>query len=804
MINAFTEKGKLILPGDGSIQVKYSNPLTQTIGSQSVPVSLPYIEENLTVLDHPERIQSRDRYKTSRTAYLQMDPFFQVGKLRLFQCSRAEGLPATFYFGGGSLYSDMSDALLMTDLPWPTRDPFSGTVTEKATQWLDYLTKVYCKEITEDYDLFPLVYSYTANTGAYVNVSQVFLTWYSLNALTWVSNTQCSFTAYSVQTEIDGSEYTTLPVGYGVTPFLKVSYVLRKLFAMLGYTLLTNIFDTDPALQHLVELNNTADAIVNGKLQEVQLVPDMTVKDYLKAVSNRFNVQFVPDCVKKTITVWSWNDALSTAPDMDLTPLICADEKIEYVDPEPLELTESTGIALTSTPYDRYSKFLAKYPTCSTLLNNILQAYFLDGTLLSSNFFGQVPTGTATESISAGDSAIPMVGVSINDSVTDGILYHPYVGSRRHMNSQLTLAGALVIEDKINLDLMFCFAVPALQQSSFTQNGETFTYSYYMGTPSCYDSQGNKWGALTLGYFGDNGTYNTYFATRDEVKTKSYHSITVDLALTPSLLNQIVNGLHIQKLYKNQPVFIDTMQVDMGATIGTTEIVLRTIKHYLDVATDIYAIRWDNFVCELVASDMKPNILTLTCAANTTLIVQSQYPVASDISICVNWETDYILIGSSNFSSTNGTSIIAIPKGQSTGQAIVNSESNEYLRIPACTIESITPSLDDTYQYYVSTAPAIGTNSGYQRTLCIAIDITYTNGYIATNEYDGKIAFSMNGNTYQVITNAQLMSLTVADFNARLTDWIAYFNANYLPGFPGITVDASGARVYNTTSCPLS
>jgi hypothetical protein len=799
MITAFTDKGKLVLPVDGSVQVTYTNPLTQQIGSQSVPISLPYVKENLEILGHPERIQSQNRFQTSRDAYLQVDSFFQAGKLRLFQCSRAEGMPSTFYFGGGSLYSDMRDNLLMTDLPWPTRNPYTGDTQSKVTAWLDHLSDVMNRTVSDDYFVFPVSYSFTPNTGTTADNSYTYLTFQWLNGLKWVDNNTTKLLAYDSQTELNGSDVVSLPYGYGVTPFLKVSYVLRKLFSFFGYTLKENIFDTDPDLMQLVELNNTADAIVNGTLQEVQLVPDQTVKDYLKAVSARFNVQFVPNDNDKTVTVWSWNDAINTDADMDLTPLICEDEKIEYVDPEPLELSESTGIQLSGTALDTYVKFIKKYPTAQGLFDNRMQAYFLNGARLSSNFFGILPVGTSMESIAAGDSAVPMISVSINASVTDGIVFLPLIDARRNMNSQLTLNGVQIIEDVVNLDLMFCFAVPNKQSASFTQNSINYQLSYYQGSSNCYDSTGNQWGSTTIGYMGENGAYDKFFTGRDEVKKTSYHSITVNIALNSYQLNKLVNSIHKKKLYKNQPVLIDTMQVDLGDVIGTTQLILRTLRKYNDVATDVYTIRWDKFVCELAADSYPVNLISVTFSGSVFTVSATQNVTTNvkvDLNVTYKWHDN---LNPSMIFTLSTRTTVTIPSGQKQVSSDINT-TNEYYNITATAFVSITPAYDSNYLYLDKTSG----NSGFQRSLTLALDITYLSGFTATNYYDGKQAFTMNGNAYATITDADLQALPLADFNTRLADWVAYFNLNYRPGFPDVVVDPTDARIYNASICPLT
>ena len=93
--------------------------------------------------------------------------------------------------------------------------------------------------------------------------------------------------------ENDTTEYIdgkTISVtrGFYMTPFIKANYVLKRLFAHFGYTLLDNFFTKTSPFPDMVFINNVADAIVTGKIRIDQLVPKVTCSKILDLFRRKF------------------------------------------------------------------------------------------------------------------------------------------------------------------------------------------------------------------------------------------------------------------------------------------------------------------------------------------------------------------------------------------------------------------------------------------------------------------------------------------------------------------------------------
>ena len=86
-----------------------------------------------------------------------------------------------------------------------------------------------------------------------------------------------------------------VPFGFGITPFLKVSFVIKKIIEHFGYSVGESVFESDVSFKQLVLVNNVADAIVGGVLDYTQLLPTCNVSDFILALQKKFGLVFICD-----------------------------------------------------------------------------------------------------------------------------------------------------------------------------------------------------------------------------------------------------------------------------------------------------------------------------------------------------------------------------------------------------------------------------------------------------------------------------------------------------------------------------
>lgn len=97
-------------------------------------------------------------------------------------------------------------------------------------------------------------------------------------------------------------------------------------------------------------------------------------------------------------------------------------------------------------------------------------------------------------------------------------------------------------------------------------------------------------------------------------------------------------------------------------------------------------------------------------------------------------------------------------------------------------------------------------NTGYERSMTLIVSKTVNAepapGYPKT--YNGRNEFTHNGVTYPAITGAQLASMTLANYNARLEAFKNYVQGlEYGLDVDAVTVAGSEARRENLVACPI-
>ena len=203
-------------------------------------------------------------------------------------------------------------------------------------EWTDiralyaYLAKLYRGEATDDFILCPVAVDYDSEAGSYrVNNAPL-----DGGALEYLSR-------YIP----DGEDSILVPDGYGIAPFLYLHRLIDMLFSLSGYTVGLNPFRTDTALKQIIVLHNVSDAICTGKIYYSDLVPDMTVSDFLEWLHDKFlaTVSINPD--KKQADVYLLQDVLSNAvADMDLSGKIDGHVTITFNDTSRVVLKADTSL----------------------------------------------------------------------------------------------------------------------------------------------------------------------------------------------------------------------------------------------------------------------------------------------------------------------------------------------------------------------------------------------------------------------------------------------------------------------------
>lgn len=338
-----TAKGEFILPADFEAQLSCYNVMISTAGEQTAPVTLPGVPENMALIDYSNRLDAAYKPLSDLPVTVIDGLFIRQCNLGIHTADEEDGISCTLYFDTGEFYSLVGEQKIAT-LPWPIyKSPTFGSDTD--IQKVTYLiNKLKANDPYEIFVVCPILttqkYKYRItknmwNSPEVVDIDSVFiLNWFDQyhNFLDFQDtgfDTPENYQAEYEQQIVEGENVINLGLGYGMTPFLKLSYVLTHIFESYGYSFDTrSIEDGVNEFSGMFILNNVADAIYSGILRFSQLLPDMTIKQFIAEIEKWFCGKFIFNSKTKS-AYFEFFQQLSAYAPQDLTPYLAGKIKIK-------------------------------------------------------------------------------------------------------------------------------------------------------------------------------------------------------------------------------------------------------------------------------------------------------------------------------------------------------------------------------------------------------------------------------------------------------------------------------------------
>lgn len=245
------------------------------------------------------------------------DVFMRPARMAVHTANETEGISCTLYFSEASFYAQI-DEKTMQDVELDVFEGTGATHAEKVQSLIALLKSEYLNQASEIYSVFPVQteqsitrkweYTLSSRIEEYPETFTLVLNGfetaygYPFNNTTDKQVMLDKFMGEVTQEHIIDGVAIPVNAGYGMTAFVNVFYFFQKMFSQFGYT-----FDDNQVRNHingvggkLVMLNNVADAIYDAKLDLNQLVPAMTLKDFLKKMAVYLGgVWFVDEFTKK-------------------------------------------------------------------------------------------------------------------------------------------------------------------------------------------------------------------------------------------------------------------------------------------------------------------------------------------------------------------------------------------------------------------------------------------------------------------------------------------------------------------------
>lgn len=345
-----TDIGQIELPQDYTIVMKRTNPLLSDEGDASIPATLPSSSRNLASVGHRDRIERAERFTNKIDALLEVGPIRKRGKLVIGTVHRHEGIDASFAIDNSDLYTSSKNKTLK-EIIGNYKITFNSV-----SDACQHMEEVYRGGFPNaDYVIFPVAvapYEVEPQNGDPYTVYQ-----YNneINA-----SQQLVYAARSVhEGDVDDMH---VPEGYGVAPFLKLSCLVDILFRQLGYDVTENCLSQWP-FRRMVIVHNCSDCLCNpnATLFYRDLVPSVTLSDFLTWLHNKFHVQPIVDSESRKAQIVSMESLLGIGADLDISRLAEGDLTVQLNPSSRVVLTPTNKLDGSEPAAETFDKLIEKY-----------------------------------------------------------------------------------------------------------------------------------------------------------------------------------------------------------------------------------------------------------------------------------------------------------------------------------------------------------------------------------------------------------------------------------------------------------
>ena len=354
------------LSPDTCLEVERTNLFFNEYGEQTLPVTLPDTPLNRRLTGNPEQLANLERPSTDIECTITDGDYFCTCRQAVLGARRNEGITTTFYMNEGSFLSRLQRTPL-TDVFGSETVPGVQTV-EQGIAWCWSLRT----NTDPNFSIFPAIVEMDGERRVLNAMAEMEADGTPLNNGRTVTGL---YNAWSRTEQVDGRTISLTP-GYYITPFIRCTYVLRRVFAYFGYELLEGFFDKTPPFNGMVFINTTMDTLVNGDILLAHLVPDCLCSDLIDLFRKKFCCEFIPDEAARTVAVRFFNELLDEKPQVDLTFFMDGHPSVEYATRRQLKLSSATSLTDCNS-FDSLKELKEKYPTAYCNASN--GCYYRDG-----------------------------------------------------------------------------------------------------------------------------------------------------------------------------------------------------------------------------------------------------------------------------------------------------------------------------------------------------------------------------------------------------------------------------------------
>ncbi len=588
---------------DTKIEVERTNPFFNDYGEQSVPLTIPASDHNRLLLGLPDQMGRREKMEPQDVAIADGD-FYQQCRQYVLSAQHKGDISTSFYLNDGSFYSRIQNVKLKDIFGQETIEGIS--TVEQAIQFCRGLRS----NTHERFTIFPILltddsgidsgYNYKilnaygkekalATRNIYVIENGKFVykqipTVSTFNPMT--GGDDCDFYNAVQRTEYVGEIPITLAPGYYISPFIRANYVLQRVFQKFGYTLSENFFTTTVPFKTMVLLNNVIDTIVNGHIYLADLVPDVTVSDFLAMFRKKFCCEFSVEEGTRTVGIVFLKDIVDTPAQIDLTRQMTSQPVINYKSEKDFQRVALQMDDVVETDLED------SFDDLDSLMKSNSGAYLdvRDGCIYKDGFSGnfKVKTKVAEASMpyNTGETAVEAKEVKSTDIMPE-FRELIYTGTYNNETQEYPIAKILYVGDYTILNSKMIITGEDNQETTADNQKQplmlAFCHLYNnatVGTISAYNIYNTETLERVSDYalylYGEDGIFNRFYRPLDTLYRNAMQETKVHLLLSNAQKQHLT--AYNKVLLRGVPFFFQKLKFTLGGKTDPVESELLSLQ----------------------------------------------------------------------------------------------------------------------------------------------------------------------------------------------------------------------------------
>ena len=610
------DKGKAYQLGEGAkLEVERTNPFFNDYGETTSPLDIPASDYNRMILNYPDTFGTRDKMVATNVSIEDGEYFAQCRQI-ILSAQRKGNISSSFYINDGSFYSKIQNVKLKSIFK-DEMIPGCTTVDE----CIEFCESLIRGE-NENYAIFPVLLTDDSgmDTGyTYKILNKIGRSDYLPNANYWrykdgggyeyvPAPRKYGFILVGTGTRYLWNKFPTteyvneIPIsldkGYYISPFIRANYVLKRVFKYFGYDLKENFFTKTEPFNKMVLLNNVIDVMVNGHIRIEDLLPDVSVSDFLSVFRKKFLCEFVSDEGTHTADIIFLRDAVDSTPVADLTRQMTEEPTLSYKaasDYKRVVLRAKQQVdSEAEDSYDNIKDMVAK--NSGAYFSNEYGCFYKDG--YSGNYKTKVKIGECSQGYDSGEDDIDTQDVEIPEMIpevrmlqyiqeSDGETITRDMGRWLYVGDYVTLNSSMKVSTEDNsetseeasitpvmlafpdivTDYMPCGTVTAYDIHSYPLGGFG---SHHQGTQTP-----KKLFDYSLVYNGEDGIFEKFYRQYDLLLRNSLQELKVKLLLSQSQKQNLPS--YAKVVIRGVSFFFNKLKFTLGGKSEPTESELRTI-----------------------------------------------------------------------------------------------------------------------------------------------------------------------------------------------------------------------------------